>query len=87
MKTILTYTTIFTLILVNFNLKADNPSIPNGIVYQLTVKSVDIKKSRSIIVEYPYLRKVMNKNSYEYQFGKYSNYKEVDSVKTLLTNV
>ena len=87
MKTLLTYATIFAFILVNFNLKADNPTLPNGIIYQLTVKSVDIKKSRSVIVEYPYLRKVMNQNSFEYQFGKYSNYKEVDSVKTLLTNV
>lgn len=87
MKTILTYATIVTLILVNFNLKADNPTIPNGIVYQLTVKSADIKKSRSVVVEYPYLRKVMNQNSIEYQFGNYTNYKKVDSVKTLLTNV
>jgi len=52
MKTIYTYTTIFAIILFNLNLKANNPSIPNGIIYQLTVKSTDISKSKQIITEY-----------------------------------
>ncbi|MBL4592410.1 MAG: hypothetical protein JKX68_01175 [Flavobacteriales bacterium] len=87
MKTIYTYITIFAIILFNINLKANNTAIPKGIVYQLTVKSADIKKSKEVITEYHYLRKVMTKGSLEYQFGKYTSYKKVDSIKTLLTNV
>lgn len=87
MKTIYTYSVIFAFILFNFNLHANNPAIPKGIIYQLSVKSTDINKSRSVVVEYPFLRKVMTKGNFEYQFGKYENYKTVDSVKTLLTNV
>lgn len=87
MKTIYTYSVIFAFILFNLNIQANNPAIPKGIIYQLSVKSTDINKSRSVVVEYPFLRKVMTKGAFEYQFGKYENYKTVDSVKTLLTNV
>ncbi len=87
MKTLYTYTTIIAIILFNLNLKANNPNIPNGIVYQLSIKSTDIKKSREVIVEYHYLRKVMTKGSFEYQFGKYTSYKEVDAVKNSLTKI
>lgn len=87
MKTIYTYVTIFAIILFNLNLKANNSTLPKGIIYQLTVKSTDIKKSREVIVEYHYLRKIMTKESFEYQFGKYTSFKKVDSVKTLLINV
>ncbi len=87
MKTIYTYSVIFAFILFNLNLHANNPSIPKGIIYQLSVKSIDINKSRSVVVEYPFLRKVMTKGTFEYQFGKYENYNAVDSVKTLLVNV
>jgi len=86
MKTIYTYSVIFALILFNFNLKANNPSIPNGIIYQLSINSLDINKSRQVVTEYPFLRKVMTKGAFEYQFGKYENYKAADSVKTLLVN-
>ncbi len=87
MKTTYTYITIFIIILSNFNVNAVNPSIPSGVVYQLAVKSTDIAKSRTVINEYHYLRKVMTQGSFEYQFGKYSTFKKADSVKTLLTNV
>ena len=87
MKTLFTYTAIFIITLFNLNLKANNPAIPKGIIYQLAVKSVDIKKSREVINEYPYLRKVMTQNSFEYQFGKYVSFKKADSVKTELTKV
>ncbi len=86
MKTIYTYTTIIAIILFNLNLKANNPAIPKGIVYQLTVKSTDIKKSKEVITEYHYLRKIMTQGSFEYQFGKYTTYNKADSVKTLLAN-
>ena len=86
MKTIYTYATIFTIILFNINLKANNPAIPNGIVYQLTVKSTDITKSKKVIPEYHYLRKVMTKGSFEYQFGKYTSFKEAETVKSSLIN-
>ncbi len=87
MKTIYTYTTIFAIILFNLNIKANNPAIPKGIVYQLTVKGADIKKSKEVIAEYHYLRKVMTQGSFEYQFGKYTSYKEAEAVKTSLTKV
>ena len=87
MKTIYTYATIFAFILFNFNLKANNLIIPDGIVYQLTVKSTDIKKSREVIKEYHYLRKVMTQKTLEYQFGKYPTFKKANSVKTLMLSV
>jgi hypothetical protein len=86
MKTIYTYITIFAIITFNINLKANNPAIPKGIVYQLTVKSSDISKSNTVISEYHYLRKIMTKGSFEYQFGKYTSFQEVDAVKTSLIN-
>jgi len=87
MKTIYTYITIFAIISFNLNLKANNPAIPKGIVYQLTIKSTDIAKSKKVISEYHYLRKIMTQESFEYQFGKYTSYKEVESVKNSLINV
>ena len=87
MKTIYTYTTILAIILFNLNLKANNPAIPKGIVYQLSVKSADIKKSREVIPEYHYLRKVMTQGTLEYQFGKYTSYKKAEEAKNSLTKV
>lgn len=87
MKALYTYTLTAIIILFNINLKANNPSIPKGIVYQLSVKSTDITKSRKVVEEYPYLRKVMTAGSFYYQFGKYIDYKTADAVKTDLTNV
>ncbi|PCJ27837.1 MAG: hypothetical protein COA97_02560 [Flavobacteriales bacterium] len=87
MKTIYTYTTIFAIILFNINLKANNSVIPNGIIYQLTVKSTDIKKSKEVISEYHYLRKVMAQKTLEYHFGKYTTYNKVSAVKTSLEKV
>ena len=87
MKTIYTYITIFAIISFNINLKANNPAIPKGIIYQLTVKSSDISKSNTVISEYHYLRKIMAEGSFEYQFGKYTSFQEVDDVKTSLINV
>jgi hypothetical protein len=87
MKNIFTYLLTFLFTLFIFNLKAENPSIPSGIVYQLAVKSADIAKSRTVIHEYHYLRKIMTQDAFEYQFGKYTTFKKVDSVKTLLNNV
>lgn len=87
MKTTFTTIAIFIITLSNFNVNAENPTIPSGIIYQLAVKSTDIGKSRTVINEYHYLRKVMTKGAYEYQFGKYETFKKVDSVKSLLINV
>lgn len=87
MKALYTYILTATILLFNINLKANNPSIPKGIVYQLSVKSTDITKSRKVVNEYPYLRKVMTAGNFYYQFGKYESYTGVDSVKTLLSMV
>jgi len=87
MKTIYTYTTILAIILFNINIKANNPTLPKGIIYQLTVKSNDIKKSKKVITEYHYLRKIMTKNSFEYQFGKYTSYKKASAAKLALEKV
>jgi hypothetical protein len=86
MKTTTTYIAIFIIILSNFNVNAANPTIPNGVVYQLAVKSTDITKSRTVINQYHYLRKIMTQGALEYQFGKYESFRKADSVKTLLTN-
>ncbi|PCI96891.1 MAG: hypothetical protein COB15_08980 [Flavobacteriales bacterium] len=87
MKTISTTIILFTIILFNLNLKANNPAIPKGIVYQLTVKSTDIAKSKKVITEYHYLRKVMTQGKFEYQFGKYTSYKEAEAAKSSLIRV
>ena len=87
MKALYTYILTATILLFNINLNANNPSIPKGIVYQLSVKSTDITKSRKVVNEYPYLRKVMTAGNFYYQFGKYAQFTTVDSIKTLLTNV
>jgi hypothetical protein len=86
MKNTFAYIATFIITLSNFNVNAENPTIPNGVVYQLAVKSTDIAKSRTVIHEYHYLRKIMTQGDYEYQFGKYTTFKKVDSVKTLLYN-
>jgi hypothetical protein len=87
MKTLYTYIIIFAIISFNLNLKANNPAIPKGIVYQLTVKSNDITKSKQVISEYHYLRKIMTQGNFEYQFGKYTSYKEAETVKNALIKV
>ncbi len=87
MKTLYTYIIIFAIISFNLNLKANNPAIQKGIVYQLTVKSNDITKSKQVISEYHYLRKIMTQGNFEYQFGKYTSYKEAETVKNALIKV
>jgi hypothetical protein len=87
MKATLTTLILPIIIFFNTNLKAINPTIPNGIIYQLALQSIDIKESRTIINEYHYLRKVMIDGKYKYQFGKYTSFKEVDSLKTVLTDI
>lgn len=84
MKTLHTYILTLAILLFNSNVKANNPTIPNGIVYQLTVKGTDISKSRKVVYEYPFLRKVMTAGNFYYQFGKYTQFNEADSVKLLL---
>ena len=48
MKALYTYTIAIAILLFNLNLKA-NTEIPKGIVYQLTVKSTDIAKSKQVV--------------------------------------
>ncbi|MDF1673693.1 MAG: hypothetical protein P1U41_09315 [Vicingaceae bacterium] len=86
MKALYTYI-LAVIFLFNLNIKANNSEIPKGIVYQLTVKSTDIAKSKQIIEEYHYLRKIMTKGHFYYQFGKYTHYILADSIKTALVNV
>lgn len=87
MKTIYTYSAIITLLLINLVSNASNTTIPKGIVYQLVVESTDMQKSRTVVTEYPYLRKVLTKGSFQYQFGKYISYEAVSNVKTSLEKV
>ena len=87
MKALYTYTLAIAILLFNFNINATNQETPEGIVYQLTVKSTDISKSKQVIEEFHFLRKIMAKGSFYYQFGKYNHYKIADSVKIELENV
>jgi hypothetical protein len=86
MKTIYTYSTIIIIILFNLNAYANNPAIPEGIVYQLTINSNDLSASKKVINEYTYLRKIMAKGSFQYQFGNYTSYENVKTVKNTLQN-
>ncbi len=88
MKALYTSSIVIALFLLSsFAVNANNKSIPKGIVYQLSIKSTDIVKSKKVINEYHYLRKVMTNKGFFYQFGKYTHYTIADSVKTLLLNV
>jgi len=73
--------------LFNINLTANNSSLPKGIIYQLVIQSTDIEKSNSVITEYHYLRKVMTKGKFQYQFGKFETFKAVSETKDELTRV
>lgn len=84
MKALYTTILISAILIFNINLSANNPTIPKGIVYQLSVKSTDIAKSKKVVKEFPYLRKVMTNKQFYYQFGKYNHYMTVDSVKAQL---
>lgn len=87
MKALYTYTIALLLSIFSLNLTANNPSVPKGIVYQLSVKSTDIAKTRTVVEEYPYLRKVMTANEFYYQFGKYGQFEEADAVKNKLSEI
>ena len=87
MKALYTYTLAIAILLFNFNINATNQETPEGIVYQLTVKSTDIAKSKQVIEEFHFLRKIMAKGSFYYQFGKYNHYKIADSVKIELEKI
>lgn len=87
MKTIYTYSTIIAIILFNLNVYANNPAIPKGIVYQLTINSNDLSASKKIINEYTYLRKIMANDGLQYQFGNYISYDSVKKIKASLQEV
>lgn len=87
MKTIYTYISIIALILLNINVKANNLSIPEGIVYQITINSNDLSNSKKVINEYPFLRKIMSEGNFQYQFGNYTKYENVKEIKSSLLNV
>lgn len=86
MKTIYTYSTIIAIILFNLNVNANNLAIPEGVVYQLTINSTDLSNSRKVINKYPYLRKIMTKKSFQYQFGNYNSYENVKAIRSSLLN-
>ena len=87
MKTLYTSFAIITLIVINNILLANNNHLPKGIIYQLVIQSSDIEKSNTVITEYHYLRKVMTKGNFQYQFGKFETFKEVIETKDKLTSV
>lgn len=87
MKTIYTYSVIIILLLMNIITNANNNNSTQNIIYQLTVESNDIKKAGTVVSEYTYLRKIMTKTSFKYQFGEYQNFDEANNVKIELTNV
>ncbi|MCB0409428.1 MAG: hypothetical protein KDD29_04365 [Flavobacteriales bacterium] len=81
----LTKYTITIVLLIVFNIaNAFNPNLPKGIVYQISLNSLDLQKSQAVIEEYHYLTNIIKDRSSTYVFGKYSSFSEVDSVKTLL---
>ena len=47
MKTIYTYIAIISVILFNTNVKAINPTLPQGIIYQLEINSSEVAKSNN----------------------------------------
>lgn len=84
MKTLLTYLAVALLIASNVSVNAFNPNLPKGIVYQLSLNSNDLQKSQAVILEYPYLTRIIKDNSSVYIFGNYPSFAAIDSVRTLL---
>lgn len=85
MKALHTYSIIIVLLLFSLNSTASSINLPKGVIYQLAIRSTDIKKSNSVIAEYHYLTKTMIKGKFQYQFGKYETFKEVSKSKDQLT--
>ena len=52
----------------------------------MTLQKSEAWRYREVVHEYHYLRKVMTKNSLEYQFGKYTSYNEVNAIKNITLN-
>tara|TARA_R110001592_G_scaffold102362_6_gene289101 strand:- start:1948 stop:2682 length:735 start_codon:yes stop_codon:yes gene_type:complete len=87
MKTIITYLALLICFFAFTTIKAFNPNLPKGIVYQISLNSNDLQKSQEVIFEYHYLTHIINNNISTYIFGKYQHFSEVDSIQTLLANV
>lgn len=84
MKTLKLYLA-FAFLLVGATLSnAFNPNLPKGIVYQLSLNSLDLQKSQYVIESYPYLTQIINDKNSTYIFGNYTSFSAVDSVKTML---
>tara|TARA_B100000809_G_scaffold259526_1_gene304723 strand:- start:8886 stop:9611 length:726 start_codon:yes stop_codon:yes gene_type:complete len=83
MKTIYTYSTTILIILFSLNVNANTPP---GIVYQLTINNNDLSSSKKIIDDYPNLRKVDTDGVLQYQFGNYTTYDAVKTIKSSLLN-
>ncbi len=84
MKPLAKYTITIVLLIVFNIVNAFNPNLPKGIIYQISLNSLDLQKSQDVIEEYHYLTNIIKDHSSTYVFGKYSSFSEVDSVKTLL---
>ena len=84
MKTIIQYIALSICFFAFTTIKAFNPNLPKGIIYQISLNSNDLQKSQTIINEYHYLTHIIDNNNSTYTFGKYQSFSEVDSIKTLL---
>lgn len=84
MKTLATYLILALLIGNTTITNAFNPNLPKGIIYQISLNGNDLQKSQQVILEYPYLTRIIKENSSVYIFGNFQTFAAIDSVKTLL---
>jgi len=73
--------------MMQLNMNATNSILPKGIIYQVSVNATEIELSKQVIYEYAYLSRVTDNNGIQYQFGNYTNFNQVDSVKNILIEV
>lgn len=69
------------------SVKASNTNLPQGVVYQIEINAADIHKTKDVVDEYHYLRKITLNEKEFFQFGKFTSFNDADELKTKLVAV
>ncbi len=84
MKNSIKYLALIICVTLGLNLKANNPKLPKGIIYQIEIPSTEFNTSKQVISKYYYLRKLKSQHKIKYQFGKFISFNDANTVKLLL---
>lgn len=84
MKTLAKILTFIAFITLNVTIKASNTNLPQGIIYQIEINANDIHKTKNVVDEYHYLRKITLNDKEFFQFGKFTAFNDADDLKVKL---